>query len=80
MPINTTQAYLTFVDTDVLVIIGTTLLITYTIQLLKCVKEGTKIYYIDPEPSNDLDKEGLDITYIKETADKGLETLKELLK
>ena len=49
-------------EADTLVIIGTSLEISYTIDLLK-ISKRYKVYYIDPNPSNILD-EYLDIEYI----------------
>lgn len=72
MPYNVDEAYNAIVECDYLLIIGTSLNITYTIQLLWAVNREAKIFYIDPKPSEALTYKGLKITYIKKKAVDGV--------
>lgn len=80
MPFNVEESYDVMSDADVLIIIGTSLMIGYTLTLLSSVGENCKIYYIDPQPSRFLDKYGKVVTYIEKPATEGVELiLNELL-
>lgn len=80
MPLNVEESYDAITETDVLIIIGTSLMIGYTLNLLSSVNGDCKIYYIDPQPSRYLDHLGKDITYIEKPATEGVELiLNELL-
>lgn len=62
---------------DVFVVIGTSLVVYPAAGLIQCVRPGTPIYYIDPNPA---DVHGIpDLTVIREPATKGMETLAQLL-
>ncbi len=79
MPFNVEESYESIIDADVLIIIGTSLMIGYTLNLLSSVSDECKIYYIDPQPSRYLDHTK-DITYIEKPATEGVELiLNELL-
>jgi NAD-dependent deacetylase len=79
-PFNVEESYEAMTESDVLIIIGTSLMIGYTLNLLSSVSDTCKIYYIDPSPSKYLDKYGKDVTYIEKPATEGVELiLKELL-
>ena len=78
-------------NADIVLIIGTSLQITYTIDMLNNVrhigdefyggKEACKVIYIDPHPSRELDPFGLDIEYVKKSAVEGVvEIVERLLK
>lgn len=80
MPFNVEESYEAMIDADVLIIIGTSLMIGYTLTLLSSVSDDCKIYYIDPQPSRYLDKYGKNVTYIEKPATEGVELiLNELL-
>jgi len=78
-PFNVEESYDAMIEADVLIIIGTSLMIGYTLNLLSSVSNDCKIYYIDPQPSRYLDHTK-DITYIEKPATEGVELiLNELL-
>lgn len=79
-PFNVEESYEVITESDVLIIIGTSLMIGYTLNLLSSVSDECKIYYIDPNPSRYLDHLGKDITYIEKPATNGVElVVNELL-
>ena len=60
-------------EADIFVVIGTSLVVYPAAGLINCVRPGTPIYYIDPNPA---DVSGIpDVTGIKEPATKGMEIL-----
>ena len=75
MPFNVEESYDAITEADVLIIIGTSLMIGYTLTLLSSVSDDCKIYYIDPQPSRYLDHNGKDITYIEKPATEGVELI-----
>ena len=78
-PFNVEKSYDAMIEADVLIIIGTSLMIGYTLNLLSSVSNDCKIYYIDPQPSRYLDHTK-DVTYIEKPATEGVELiLNELL-
>ncbi len=80
-PYNVQEAYNAIGDADYLLIIGTSLQITYTLQILNTSGSKTKVYYIDPNPCKDLDNYGMKIKYINKSAVEGVtELVNELLK
>jgi len=86
MPYNVQEAYDALSEADILIIIGTSLSISYTIPLLGATS-AYEIYYIDPNPSKDgiewqLEKFGKIIPkYIKSKASVGMTKLyKKLMK
>jgi len=74
-PFGVKEAYTAIDEADILLIIGTSLQITYTVTMLSSVNPKCKIYYIDPSPMTYLDNYGLKIEYIKEKAVKGVTEL-----
>ena len=81
MPFNVEESYDAITEADVLIIIGTSLMIGYTLNLLSSVNGDCKIYYIDPQPSRYLDHLGKEITYIEKPATEGVkDVVEELLK
>lgn len=65
-------------DADIFVVIGTSLAVYPAAGLIQCVKPGTPIYYIDPNPA--LSAMGMPgVTVIKATATEGMKKLKEIL-
>jgi NAD-dependent deacetylase len=85
MPFGVIEAYRAMQNADILLIIGTSLQIGYTLDLLNNVRhEGDEryhnklaceIYYIDPSPMRYLDNYGLKINYIEKTAVEGVTEL-----
>ena len=62
---------------DIFVVIGTSLVVYPAAGLINCVRPGTPIYYIDPNPAA---VKGIpNLTVIRETATKGMVTLEKLL-
>lgn len=62
---------------DIFVVIGTSLVVYPAAGLINCVRPGTPIYYIDPNPA---DVSGIpDVTVIREPATRGMETLTRIL-
>ncbi len=60
-------------EADIFVVIGTSLVVYPAAGLINCVRPGTPIYYIDPNPA---DVSCIpDVTVIKEPATKGMEIL-----
>lgn len=65
-------------DADIFVVIGTSLAVYPAAGLIQCVKPGTPIYYIDPNPApSAMGMPG--VTVIKATATEGMKKLKEIL-
>lgn len=64
-------------EADIFVVIGTSLVVYPAAGLIRCVRPGTPIYYIDPNPASTA---GIpNVTVIKEPATKGMQTLAKLL-
>jgi len=89
-PNNIHEAYDVISECDVLLIIGTTLFIEYTTQMLGSVRSlhnsnmgVADVYFIDPNPTTILDHRVKNIKYIKESATVGvkkfIEELNELV-
>lgn len=51
MPFGVDRGYQAIRDADYLIVIGTSLNITYTLDMLAEAKDDCKVMYIDPEPS-----------------------------
>jgi NAD-dependent deacetylase len=64
---------------DVLIVIGTSLQIGYTLSLLGSTN-AKKVYYVDPEPMKYLDKLGLEVEYVNKVATEGIVEVIEKLK
>ena len=79
-PEYTTQAARAIEKADILIIVGTSLNIGYTLPLLAQAntimgENKCKAYYIDPEPSRALDNYDMVITYLKKPAVEGVRQL-----
>lgn len=76
MPFGVEEAYEAIFNADVLLIIGTSLQIGYTLPMLSTAKNNNKpaceVYYIDPSPMRYLDNYGLKVNYIEKTAVEGV--------
>jgi len=74
-PFGIQEAYAAIYRADILLIVGTSLQISYTLDMLNNVRRvGTpcEIYYIDPKPMHYLDNYGLKVNYIEKTAVEGV--------
>lgn len=81
MPFNVPKAYLEIEKADILIIVGTSLQIGYTLEMLQGVNKECRIVYIDPEPMNYLSNYGMKVEYIREKAKKGVTSfVNELIK
>jgi NAD-dependent deacetylase len=81
-PFNVGDAYDVIYNADILIIIGTSLQISYTLGMLNNVKrvpEQCEIYYIDPSPMHYLDNYGLKVNYVNKSATEGVTELVEKL-
>jgi len=76
IPFGVEEAYEAIFNADILLIIGTSLQIGYTLPMLSTAKNNNKpaceIYYIDPSPMRYLDNYGLKINYVEKTAVEGV--------
>lgn len=74
-PFGVDEAYSAINNANILIIIGTSLQIGYTLTMLSSVNENCKVFYIDPKPMNYLDNYGLTVEYIKKDAIEGMNEL-----
>lgn len=83
-PFQVNKAYDAVSEADILLVVGTSLQIGYTLDMLNNVKRvpsQCEIYYIDPQPTRYLDNYGLKVNYINKKAVEGVtEIVDELLK
>lgn len=78
-PYNVDEAYGAIRRCDYLLIIGTSLQITYTLSMLADVNKDAKVIYIDPKPSKDLGY-SIPVRYVKKKAVEGVtEVVNEIL-
>lgn len=78
-PYNVDLSYKAIRNCDYLLVIGTSLQITYTLNLLASVNNETKVIYIDPNPNKDLG-EIISVRYINKKAVEGVvEVVNEIL-
>lgn len=71
-PFGIKEAYDAIDKADILIIIGTSLQIDYTHDMLSSVPAHCEIYYIDPSPMHYLDEFGLKVNYIEKSAVEGV--------
>ena len=64
-------------EADIFVVIGTSLVVYPAAGLLQCVRPGTPIYYIDPNPASTAGVPN--VTVIRKKASEGLRELKNML-
>ena len=73
MPFGVDKGYQAIRDADYLVVIGTSLNIGYTLDMLAEAKDDCKVFYIDPEPAPILGKyTGKSVTYMKYGGSEGM--------
>lgn len=78
-PFHVNKSYSAMGDADILIIIGTSLQIGYTLNMLLAVNSKCRVIYIDPEPMTYLSDEGMVVEYIKKTAVSGVSELTKTL-
>jgi NAD-dependent deacetylase len=71
-PYQVDRAYQAIGKADILLIVGTSLQIGYTLDMLQNVKKDCKIIYIDPQPMHYLDSYGMTVEYITKNAIEGV--------
>lgn len=71
-PYQVDRAHQAVTNADILLIIGTSLQIGYTLDMLRNVKKECKIIYIDPQPMYYLDNYGLTVEYVTKNAIDGV--------
>ncbi len=90
-PLSIIEAYSAVEKADILLIVGTSLQIGYTLDMLNNVRHigddahssglPCRVIYIDPNPTRYLDNYGIDVEYINKPATVGVsEIVNELLK
>jgi NAD-dependent deacetylase len=88
MPHRVDEAYDAVYNADILIVVGTSLQIGYTLDVLTNVRQRVsdesnpcRIIYVDPEPMNYLSNYGLKVEYVRKAAVEGItEIVDELLK
>ena len=83
-PYGTDRAYDEVAFADILIIVGTSLEISYTLSMLgqlrhKFLTGECEVYYVDPNPSTHMEAYGIKPTYIRKVASEGLNELVEKL-
>jgi NAD-dependent deacetylase len=76
-PFGVYEAVKGFQSADIILVIGTSLQISYTLEFFKTLKDGVKIIYIDPSPVMYLTNFGLDVEYIRKSAVEGVSEIVE---
>lgn len=77
-PFDVDKAYQAMRNADILIVVGTSLQIGYTLHLLSEVKLGgtdekpCEIYFVDPYPTRSLEAYGLKVNYITKLATEGI--------
>lgn len=81
-PFDVDKAYQAMRSADILIVVGTSLQIGYTLHLLSEVsregdehyggKKGCEIYFVDPQPTRSLEAYGLKVNYIIKPATEGI--------
>lgn len=71
-PYNVDRAYQAIRNADILLIVGTSLQIGYTLDMLQNVKKECVIIYIDPQPMHYLDNYNLTVEYVTKNAVDGV--------
>lgn len=74
-PFHINKSYEAMNNADILIIVGTSLQIGYTLDMLQAVTSECRIIYVDPEPMNYLSNYGMKVEYIREPAVKGISNL-----
>lgn len=82
MPYRVEEGYDAIYNADILLIVGTSLQISYTLNMLSNVRQRVsdesnpcRIIYIDPNPMHYLNNYGLNVEYVKKNAVEGVEEI-----
>lgn len=83
-PYDVERAYDEVLDADILIIVGTSLEISYTISMLGQLRDKVRsgecaFYYVDPNPSEYMGAYGMQPEFIRKPATEGLSELVEKL-
>jgi len=78
-PYYVEDAYRAMMTCDHLLIVGTSLNISYTLNMIKSVNKMTTVYYIDPQPSEVLNYSLPNIIYCRQPAEVALPLLVDSL-
>lgn len=78
-PFRVDEAYSAFLSADIVIIVGTSLQIGYTLSFFDNLPKGFNVIYIDPNPSHDLDTFDLNIEYIEKGAIEGVTEIVEII-
>lgn len=78
-PFNIEEAMSALLECDYLIVIGTSLPINYTIQMLRKTNENAKIFYVDLVPQKYLEAGKRDVTYVTECATIGVEKVIKMI-
>ena len=76
-PFRVNEAYGEFLSADIVIIVGTSLQIGYTLSFFDNLPKGFNLIYIDPNPSRDLDILDLNIEYVEKGAVEGVTEIVE---
>ena len=71
-PFHVDEAYTAFMNADLILVIGTSLQISYTLSFFQNVPKGTPVIYIDPSPMRYLDNYNLNVEYVQKGAVEGV--------
>lgn len=71
-PFNVEESYEALAEADYLIVVGTSFQIYYTIDMIKSVKPGAKIFYVDPNPVEGVFHD-MDVEYIYKNATVGVQ-------
>jgi NAD-dependent deacetylase len=76
-PFEVYKAKKAFEEADIVIIVGTSLQIGYTLSFFDNLPKGFNVIYIDPNPSRDLDILDLNIEYVAKGAVEGVTEIVE---
>lgn len=71
-PFNIDESYTAFMNADLILVIGTSLQISYTLSFFQQISKETPVIYIDPKPMRYLDNYNLNVEYIEKNAVEGV--------
>jgi NAD-dependent deacetylase len=76
-PFGVYKAIKAFEEADIVLVIGTSLQISYTLSFFDILKKDAKIIYIDPSPVDYLTNMGLTVEYVRKGAVEGVTEIVE---
>jgi NAD-dependent deacetylase len=80
MPFRVTDAAIAIEEADIMVVIGTSFNIGYTLGLVNVCKRDIPIYYIDPKPALGIFEGKHNLNMVTKTATKGMKIITNILK